>query len=65
MRLYLINKNNKRNNNNHFIEGNYSGEYNIEYDTIHLDKPPPPPQKRDIEYYFLDHWALDQEKISI
>lgn len=52
-----INKNNKRNSNNHFIfEGIYSGEYDIEYDTIHLDKPPPPPQKRKIEYYFLDHY---------
>ena len=53
-----INKNNKRNSNNYFIfEGIYSGEeFDIEYDTIHLDKPPPPPPNRDIEYYFLDHY---------
>jgi hypothetical protein len=50
-----INKNNKRNSNNYFVfEGIYSGEFNIEYDTIHLDKPPPL-RRRDIEYYFLDH----------
>lgn len=50
-----INKINKRNSNNYFVfEGIYSGQYNIEYDTIHLDKPPPP--KRTIEYYFLDHY---------
>jgi hypothetical protein len=53
-----INKNNKRNSNNYFVfEGIYSGEeFDIEYDTIHLDKPPPPPPNRDIEYYFLDHY---------
>ncbi len=50
-----INKNNKRNSNNYFVfEGIYSGEFDIEYDTIHLDKPPPL-RRRDIEYYFLDH----------
>jgi hypothetical protein len=49
-----INKN-KRNSSNYFIfEGIYSGQYDIEYDTIHLDKPPPP--KRNIVYYFLDHY---------
>ena len=49
-----INKN-KRNSNNYFtFEGIYSGQYDIEYDTIHLDKPPPP--KRNIEYYFLNHY---------
>jgi len=48
-------KNNKKNSNNYFVfEGIYSGQYNIEYDTIHLDKPPAP--KRPIEYYFLDHY---------
>jgi hypothetical protein len=48
------NKNSKRNRNNYFVfEGIYSGQYNIEYDTIHLDKPPA--QKRSIQYYFLDY----------
>jgi hypothetical protein len=49
-----INKN-KRNSSNYFIfEGIYSGQYDIEHDTIHLDKPPPP--KRNIVYYFLDNY---------
>ena len=51
-----INKNNKRNRDNFFVfEGIYSGPYDIEYDTIHLDKPPPL-RRRHIEYYFLDHY---------
>ena len=51
-----INKNNKRNSNNYFVfESIYSGKFDIEYDTIHLDKPPPI-KRRDIEYYFLDHY---------
>jgi hypothetical protein len=46
--------NNRYNNEDHFVfENIYSGQYSIEYDTIHLDKPPAP--KRPIEYYFLDH----------
>jgi hypothetical protein len=50
-----INKN-KRNSNNYFVfEGIYSGVYDIEYDTVHLDKSPPP-KRRKIEYYFLDHY---------
>ena len=49
------NKNNKNNSDNYFVfEGIYSGQYGIEHDTIHLDKPPAP--KRPIEYYFLDHY---------
>ena len=48
------NKNIKRSSNNYFVfEGIYSGQYTIEYDTIHLDRPPA--RKRSIEYYFLDY----------
>lgn len=48
-------KNNKNNGDNYFVfEGIHSGQYGIEHDTIHLDKPPAP--KRPIEYYFLDHY---------
>ena len=52
-------KNNERNNRytggDHFVfENIYSGQYSIEYDTIHLDKPPAP--ERPIEYYFLDYY---------
>jgi hypothetical protein len=36
------------------FEGIYSGQYGIEYDTIHLDKPPAP--KRPVEYYFVDNY---------
>jgi hypothetical protein len=46
-------KSNKNNTDNYFVfEGIYSGQFGIEHDTIHLDKPPAP--KRPIEYYFLD-----------
>jgi hypothetical protein len=46
---------NKNNSDNYFVfEGIYSGQFGIEHDTIHLDKPPAP--KRPIEYYFLDHY---------
>ena len=45
---------NKNNDDNHFIfEGIYSGQYNIEHDTVHLDRPPAP--KRAIEYYCIDY----------
>jgi hypothetical protein len=47
--------NNKNNSDNYFVfENIYSGQYDIEHDTIHLDKPPAP--RRPIEYYFLDHY---------
>jgi hypothetical protein len=52
-----VKKSNENNNNsdNHFtFENIYSGQYSIEYDTIHLDKPPAP--KRPIEYYFLNYY---------
>jgi hypothetical protein len=40
---------------NYFIfEGIYSGDYNLEYDTIHLDNPPS--LHRNIEYYFDDRY---------
>ena len=40
---------------NYFIfERIYSGDYNLEYDTIHLDVPPEVPH-RTIRYYFCDH----------
>jgi hypothetical protein len=48
-------KNNRYAGGDHFVfENIYSGQYSIEYDTIHLDKPPAP--ERPIEYYFLDHY---------
>ena len=48
-------KSNKNNTDNYFVfENIYSGQYGIEHDTIHLDKPPAP--RRPIEYYFLDHY---------
>jgi hypothetical protein len=47
------NNNNKNNNDSHFVfENIYSGQYSIEYDTIHLDRRPAP--RRPVEYYFLD-----------
>lgn len=48
-------KNNNKSSKNYFVfEGIYSGQYNIECDTIHLDKPPAP--KRPIGYFFRDHY---------
>jgi hypothetical protein len=40
---------------NYFLfEGIYSGDYDLEYDTIHEDKPPAP--MREVRYYFDDHY---------
>ena len=35
--------------------GIYSGEHNVEEDTIHLDKIIPVPQRK-VQYYFVDHY---------
>jgi hypothetical protein len=49
------NKSNRRKDDDYFIfEGIYSGQHDIEYDTVHLDRPPAP--KRPVEYYFLDYY---------
>lgn len=45
-------KEKKDDNNNYFMfAGIYSGDYGLQYDTIHLDKVP---EKRKVEYYFAD-----------
>jgi hypothetical protein len=47
--------NDKNNYKNYFVlESIYSGEYGIEHDTIHLDKPPAP--KRPVWYYLSDYY---------
>jgi hypothetical protein len=37
------------------FEGIYSDDHDLEYDTIHSDKPPNVP-RRNIEYYYSDHF---------
>ena len=40
---------------NHFLfEGIYSGNNELNADSIHGDKAPPPPPKRPIKYYFIN-----------
>jgi hypothetical protein len=41
---------------NKFIfENIYSDDFQLEHDSIHGDKIPPPPRRHRIKYYFIDH----------